>query len=208
MIEIEGLTVRFGEFHAVRDASFRVEAGEAFGLVGEFGLGQDHGAEGDRRPPARLARPDHGRRRGAGRPAQRQLLPQGADDLPGPLRLAAPPPHGRSHARRAGADPSPGRRRRPGRAGAARGRARARLPLPLPASALGRPAPAGRDRARADARARGAAARRADLLARRLGPGRDPEPAERAARRARPDLSVRLAQPRGDRAHVLARSRS
>jgi peptide/nickel transport system ATP-binding protein len=40
MIEIEALTVRFGEFHAVREASFRVEAGEAFGLVGESGSGK------------------------------------------------------------------------------------------------------------------------------------------------------------------------
>ena len=40
MIEIEGLNVRFGEFQAVRDASFRVEAGEAFGLVGESGSGK------------------------------------------------------------------------------------------------------------------------------------------------------------------------
>jgi peptide/nickel transport system ATP-binding protein len=40
MIEIEGLNVRFGEFHAVRDAAFRVDAGEAFGLVGESGSGK------------------------------------------------------------------------------------------------------------------------------------------------------------------------
>jgi len=40
MIEIESLDVRFGTFHAVRDASFRVVAGEAFGLVGESGSGK------------------------------------------------------------------------------------------------------------------------------------------------------------------------
>jgi ABC-type dipeptide/oligopeptide/nickel transport system ATPase subunit len=40
MIEIESLDVRFGAFHAVRDASFRVAAGEAFGLVGESGSGK------------------------------------------------------------------------------------------------------------------------------------------------------------------------
>ena len=44
MIEIECLNVRFGEFQAVQDVSFRVAAGEAFGLVGKIGLGQDHGA--------------------------------------------------------------------------------------------------------------------------------------------------------------------
>ena len=40
MIEIEDLDVRFGEFHAVRRASFAVGAGEAFGLVGESGSGK------------------------------------------------------------------------------------------------------------------------------------------------------------------------
>jgi ABC-type dipeptide/oligopeptide/nickel transport system ATPase subunit len=40
VIDIESLDVRFGEFHAVRDASFRVGAGEAFGLVGESGSGK------------------------------------------------------------------------------------------------------------------------------------------------------------------------
>jgi ABC-type dipeptide/oligopeptide/nickel transport system ATPase subunit len=40
MIEIEGLTVRFGEFQAVQGVSFRVAEGEAFGLVGESGSGK------------------------------------------------------------------------------------------------------------------------------------------------------------------------
>jgi ABC-type dipeptide/oligopeptide/nickel transport system ATPase subunit len=40
MIEIEGLSVRFGEFQAVQEVSFRVAAGEAFGLVGESGSGK------------------------------------------------------------------------------------------------------------------------------------------------------------------------
>ena len=53
--------------------------------------------------------------------------------------------------------------------------------LPLSASALGRPAPARRHRPRPDAAAGGAAARRADLGPRRVGAGRDPEPAEGSA---------------------------
>jgi ABC-type dipeptide/oligopeptide/nickel transport system ATPase subunit len=40
VIEIGGLTVRFGSFEAVRDVSLRVCPGEAFGLVGESGSGK------------------------------------------------------------------------------------------------------------------------------------------------------------------------
>jgi peptide/nickel transport system ATP-binding protein len=44
MIDVDALTVRFrtktGSFDAVRDASFQVRAGDAFGLVGESGSGK------------------------------------------------------------------------------------------------------------------------------------------------------------------------
>lgn len=40
MIEVENLNVRFGSYHAVKDVSFTVGRGEAFGLVGESGSGK------------------------------------------------------------------------------------------------------------------------------------------------------------------------
>ena len=115
--------------------------------------------------------------------ARQGLLPHRADGLPGPLRLAASAPH-----RRPASSPSRSRSTARGDAearilaGAARRRPRPVLPLPLSAPALRRPAPARRHRPRADPAAEDPAARRADLGARRLGPGGDPQPARRAAR--------------------------
>jgi len=40
MIEVDGLNVHFGTFHAVKDVSFVVERGASFGLVGESGSGK------------------------------------------------------------------------------------------------------------------------------------------------------------------------
>jgi peptide/nickel transport system ATP-binding protein len=40
MIQVGGLTVRFGQLEAVRGVSFSVEAGACFGLVGESGSGK------------------------------------------------------------------------------------------------------------------------------------------------------------------------
>ena len=65
-----------------------------------------------------------------------------------------------------------------------------------PGAALGRPEAARRDRARVRRRAAHRRLRRADLGARRLGAGRDPQPARRAAGRARHQLPVHLPRPR------------
>jgi len=40
MIEVEGLSVRFGRIEAVKSVSFRVARGESFGMVGESGSGK------------------------------------------------------------------------------------------------------------------------------------------------------------------------
>jgi peptide/nickel transport system ATP-binding protein len=40
MIEVDGLSVRFGRIEAVRSVSFSVASGESFGLVGESGSGK------------------------------------------------------------------------------------------------------------------------------------------------------------------------
>jgi len=40
MIEVEGLTVRFGEIEAVKSVSFSVARSESFGIVGESGSGK------------------------------------------------------------------------------------------------------------------------------------------------------------------------
>ena len=61
-----------------------------------------------------------------------------------------------------------------------------------------------RDRARADPRAADPAARRADVVARRVGAGRGAEPARGAARAASPD--VRHGEPRPRRRHASVRA--
>ncbi len=40
MIEVDALSVRFGDIEAVKSVSFAVQRGESFGLVGESGSGK------------------------------------------------------------------------------------------------------------------------------------------------------------------------
>ncbi len=68
--------------------------------------------------------------------------------------------------------------------------------LKFPARVLRRPAPAHRNRPRAGVRGRIHRLRRADLGARRLGAGADPQPDARPAGQVRPDLPVHQPQPR------------
>ena len=167
----------------------RSSAHETLGLVGEFGLRQDHVRQGadpadhnhggeiffDGRAPSTTSPP-----RDAAAPLAH------ADRLPGPVRLAQPahvgPPDHRGRA-----DRQPHRRQRAASAiervtaGAARCRPPDTITVALPARVLRRPAPAHRHRPRHRARARVHPARRADLGARPLGAGPDHRPPARAA---------------------------
>ena len=71
----------------------------------------------------------------------------------------------------------------------------------LSAQLFGRPAPAHRHRPRLGIAPRPGDLRRADLGARRVDPGADPEPADGPEAKARADLSVHLAQSGGGRLH-------
>ena len=128
----------------------------------------DHGQPAD--GPARPERGSrHARRRG-GRPALRPRAapasPQGADGLPGPLRVAQPADAGRPDRRRAAAGPqgregcraSRSSRRGPHGGWADAGR---RVPAPLSVRAVGRAAAARGHRIGAGARADPAHRRRA-----------------------------------------------
>ena len=81
------------------------------------------------------------------------------------------------------------------------GRPARRRRLEIPARILRRPAAAHLDCARAGLGSRVPRLRRADLGARRLGAGADPQPDARPAGQVRPDLPLHLPQPRRGPAH-------
>src|SRR5262249_26928983 len=127
-----------------------------------------------------------------------------ADHLPGSVLLARSAPIRRRHRRRAAARAP--HRARPGVADHGRQAVRARWIAPsangqLPAPILRRPAPTHRDRARPRLVAETDRRRRAGLRARRLDPGPGAQPDAGPAARARPRLSLHLAQSRGGRAY-------
>ena len=197
---------------AVDGIDIEIAKGETFSLVGESGCGKSTVARlvvGLYPPTAGsiefdghdMAGPAQPRRHGGAPPAH-------ADDLPGPVRQPQSALAGVRHHRRADPRLRPverqGRSREAGRRAAAPGAADAGRRPQVSARVLRRPAPAHLDRPRARQRAGVPGLRRADLGARRLGAGADPEPDEGPAAPPAAHLSVHPPQPRGRLSHLDA----
>ena len=176
----------------VDDVSLAVREGEVVGLVGESGCGKSTLG----RMVARILEPTAGERFWKGRPlrgvrgARRaRRAPRGADDLPGPVRVAQPAHAHRRHRRRGAAWCTGwctrGERERLRRRHAAARRHGRRAHAPLPAPVLRRAAQPHRHRARARGEAALPGVRRGGGRARRLDPGAGAEPLHPPARGAR-----------------------
>ena len=197
------------DIHALVGVSAAIWPGETLGLVGESGSGKTTLA----RTLLGIVGPTIGRRR-ARRRGARAALPEAheggppldPDRLPESRLGAQPASLGAAHpapldeeARRDRA----GRRRTQRVARARRARSDHRAHADAEAgSALRRPQAARRDRPRLRRRPEARRLRRADLGARRLGPGGDPQPARRAAGRAGRLLPLHLARPRRRPLHL------
>ena len=197
---------------AVDGIDIEIAKGETLRPGGRIGLRQVDGGAPDGRPLRadrgldRVRRQRHG---GAPQPQRHGgAAPAHADDLPGPVRQPQSALAGVRHRRRA--DPRlrtvhrQGRSRRARRRAAAPGRPVAGRRPQIPARILRRPAPAHLDRPRARERAGVPGVRRADLGARRLGAGADPQPDGRPAAPPAAHLSLHLAQSGGRPPHLDA----
>ena len=175
-VELDNVSIRFGDFTAVKDASLKINGGEFFSHPRAVRLRQDHAAARHLRISRSVRRRDP-----HWRPVDDRHRPQQAPDradLPEPGAVPADDGGGEHRLRPARA------RRRPRRARSQGGRAAAigRLAGPGPQArfrAVRRPEAARGDRTRAGGRAPGAAARRTAVGAR---PQAAPAHAQRAAR--------------------------
>src|SRR5258707_462327 len=157
---------------------------------GDGNLRADRGRDPLRRPRDRAPAPPRAARGRQG----------SAVRLPGPGRLARPPVEDRALAARAAPDPHPAdpdRARPRGARDPGAGRPPRRPPRPLPARALRRPAAPGGARAHPDPAAPPGDPGRADLRARRLGPGQRAQAVPEPPGDARAYLRVHLARSRG-----------
>ena len=160
-----------------------------------------------RRPRARSVFDGNDMATAPQRSRQSALRRRHADDLPGPLRQPQSALAGARHHRRADPRLRPAPRTRPICAsGSASCCARSRL-TPADGEKFPHEFSGGQRQRISIARALASRAgipglRRADLGARRLGAGADPEPDDGSAAPARPDLSVHQPQSRGGLSHL------